>query len=381
MRDSLRLGKVAGVPVAIHWSVLVIAVLLAWGLADGVLPQTAPGHAAATYWLAGAVGTLLLLASLLAHELAHSVVARRYGVAVESLTLWLFGGVASLGGEPPSPRADFRIAAVGPATSLALGCGFVLVAFGLDGLGVGSVVVSVAVWLGTINLLLGVFNLVPGAPLDGGRILRAVLWTRLGDRDRAAEVATNAGQVVGYALVALGIVSVIAGDSVSGLWLVLIGWFVMAAARAEHDATLSRHVLEGVTVGDVMSRDVRTGSADLSIEAFVHGQVLGGRHSAYPVVGLDGTVVGLVTLAQLRGVPPRERTTRRVRDVAVPLARVAVAAPGDPLAELLPRLTPESGRRALVFEGGRLVGIVTPADVSRTLETRQLLGRAEPSGR
>jgi Zn-dependent protease/CBS domain-containing protein len=381
VRDSLRLGRVAGIPVAIHWSVLVVVLLLAWSLADGVLPQTAPGHSAATYWSAGFVGTVLLLASLLAHELAHAVVARRCGVEVEGLTLWLFGGVASLGGEAPTPRADLRIAAVGPATSLALGLGFGGLAVALDLAGVGYVVTSVAVWLATVNVLLAVFNLIPGAPLDGGRILRAILWQRSGDRDRAAASATSAGQLVGYLLAGLGVVSFVAGDSVGGIWLVLIGWFVMSAARAEHEATVSQHVLEGVTVADVMSPDVRTGSADLSIDAFVHGQVLGGRHSAYPVVGLDGGVVGLVTLAQLRGVPPGERATRRVRDVAVPLDHVARATPGEPLADLLPRLTPESGRRALVFDAGRLVGILTPADVSRTLETRQLLGRTESAGR
>ena len=376
MRDSVRLGRIAGFPVAMNWSVLIILVLLAWGLADGVLPQTAPGRTAWAYWLAGVLGAALLLCSLLAHELAHAIVARRSGVEVEGLTLWVFGGIATLRGEAATPEADFRIAVVGPATSVALAVGFGAVWFSLAVLGVGSLVVSVAAWLATINFTLAVFNLIPGAPLDGGRVLRALLWRRWGDRLRAAVAATKAGQVVAYSLVGLGLVAFLAGDAVGGLWTVLIGWFLMAAARAEYNATVSQGLLHGVTVAEVMSTDVETGDAGASIEAFVDSHVLRGRHSAYPVVGPSGVVEGLVSLGQLRSVPtPRWRSTT-VREVALPLGSVATCAPTDPLEGLTPRLTRESGGRALVFDHGRLVGIVTPADVTRALETLALSAAA-----
>jgi Zn-dependent protease/CBS domain-containing protein len=374
MRDSLRIGRIAGFPVAVHWSVLVVVLLLAGGLADGVLPEAAPGHGAATYWLVGLGGALLLLCSLLAHEVSHAVVARRAGVEVEGLTLWMFGGIANLRGEAPTARADLRIAAVGPATSLVLAAAFGAGWWALDTLGQSALAVSVAGWLATINVVLAVFNLVPGAPLDGGRVLRALLWSRWGDRDRAAAAATTAGQTVGYVLVGLGLLSFLAGDYVGGLWLMLIGWFLHGAARAEQAAYVAEHVLRGVAVGDIMSSEVRTVGSELTVEELVESLVLGGRHSAYPVVDPDGSIRGLVALGQLRTVPASARATTLVGDVAVPLARVATCAPDEPVAQVLPRLAGDAGRRALVFEQGRLVGILTPTDITRVLEAQQLLG-------
>jgi Zn-dependent protease/CBS domain-containing protein len=380
MRDSLRLGRIAGFPVSVNWSVLVIVFLLAWGLAGAVLPQAAPGRTTGVYWLAGVVGAVLLVCSLMAHELAHAIVARRAGVEVSGLTLWMFGGVATLKGEPPTPRADFRIAAVGPATSLALGLLFGTLSWLLAALGWGGLVASVAAWLATINVVLAVFNLIPGAPLDGGRVLRAVLWARTGDRDRAAATATRAGQVVAYCLVAIGLLSFLTYDPVGGLWMILIGWFVLTAARAEQEATVADHVLHGVLVRDVMSTDLQVGSAELSVEEFIDVHVLRGRHSAYPLVDADGAVVGLVTLAQLRDVPPAARPSVSVRAVALPLPDVASCAPTEPVADLLPRVTRESGHRALVFDEGRLVGIVTPRDVQHALEARQLVSASGVGG-
>lgn len=367
--------RVAGLPVAVDWSVLVIAALLAWGLADTILPRMAPGHGRAAYWLAAIVGAVLLLCSVLAHELAHALVARRSGVEVERLTLWLFGGIATLRGEPQTPGADFTIAAVGPATSAGIGVGFAASSFALAAVGAGELAIGVAVWLALVNVVLAGFNLIPGAPLDGGRVLRAFLWHRWGDRARAAATATAAGQAVAAGLVVLAALSFVLGDTVGALWLVLVGWFVHTAARAERASTLVSQVLAGVPVSAVMSRDVRTGPADLSVDEFVDAYLLSGRHSAYPVVERNGLVIGLVTLAQLRAVPAPRRPSTMVRDVCLPLARVAVASPGEPLVELLPRLTRDSGGRALVYAEGHLVGLVTPVDVARAIETRRLAAR------
>jgi Zn-dependent protease/CBS domain-containing protein len=372
MLEGIRLGRVAGFPVAVNWSVLVILWLFTWSLASYSLPSAAPDQATARYWLAGFVGALLLLGSLLAHELAHALIARRAGVEVKGLTLWLFGGVASLGGEARTPSADFRIAAVGPITSLVLAAVFGAAAEALDTLGAARLLVSVVWWLAGTNLVLGLFNLIPGAPLDGGRVLRAYLWRRHGDRVRAAVGAARAGQVVAFALVGLGLVEFVAGGGIGGLWLVFLGWFLLSAARAEEAEVTTRQQLAGVSVGEVMSRDPRTAPSWLSLEELIHRYVLGDRHSAYPVVGLDGSVEGLVTLAQLRGVPPRDRAHIQVRDVAIPLAQVRTATPGEPLLALMERLTPKTGGRVLVFDDGRLVGIVTATDITRAIEVSGL---------
>lgn len=221
MRDAIPLGRIAGFVVNVHWSVLVILWLFTWSLAT-MLPGTVGGYPAVVYWLLGAGGAVMLLASLLAHELAHAVVARRAGVSVESVTLWLFGGVTALGGEAKTPKAAFRIAFAGPATSLALSATFGALAITLAGVRTPAIVISVAWWLATVNLLLGLFNLLPGAPLDGGRLVRAYLWRRHGDSVRAGIGAARAGRVVALVLIALGLAEFVAGGLVGGVWLAFI---------------------------------------------------------------------------------------------------------------------------------------------------------------
>lgn len=372
MGDDLKLGRVVGFPLAMNWSVLVIAWLLTWSLATGSFPYEAPGHSDGTYWAVGLAAAAVFFGSLLAHELAHALVARRHGVEVKGLTLWLFGGVARLGGDPPTPRADFRIAAAGPATSLALAAGFGLVAGGLELVGVAHIAVVAARWLSGINLMLGLFNLIPGAPLDGGRLLRAFLWHRHGDQVRAAVTAARAGAVVAYGLIGLGLLEFLAGASAGGLWLVFIGWFVLSAARAEEAHVLTRDALGGLRVADVMSPRPIVAPGWITTGEFIERYLLGSRHSAYPVEGFDGGIAGLVTLAQLRRVPPAQRDTTRLVDIAIAIPDVAIAAPRDSLVSLLDRLTPDAGGRALVFDHNELVGILTPTDVARAAELRGL---------
>lgn len=248
MRDEIRLGRVAGFPLAVNWSVLVIAWLLTWNLATMSLPHSAGGHATATYWLVGVGTTLAFFASLLGHEFAHAVVARRNGVEVKGVTLWLLGGMAELSSEPPTPGSDFRIAIAGPAASIGLAAGLGVVSRSLDALGGAHLLATAVGWLATINLLLGVFNLLPGAPLDGGRLLRAALWARHGDRQQAARWATRAGTLTGTSLVALGFVQFVRGAGIAGLWLAFVGWFVVNAARTEASELAARTAGPDVTV-------------------------------------------------------------------------------------------------------------------------------------
>ena len=374
MRDAIPLGRIAGFPVKVHWSVIVILWLFTWSLAR-TLPGTVRGYSHLAYWLAGGCGALVLLASLLAHELAHAVVARRMGVSVGDVTLWLFGGVTTLQGEAKTPKAAFRIAFAGPATSLVLSAVFAGLAIAFADVHVAAIVVSVAWWLGAINLLLGLFNLLPGAPLDGGRVVRAYLWHRHGDSVRASVGAAHAGRVVAIILITLGLAEFLAGGLVGGVWLAFIGWFIFIAAREEETQVTTRQALAGLRVADAMTPQPHAAPGWLTVADFIERYVLGDRHSAYPVADRDGSIVGLVTLRQLRELAPNRRTTTSVREIALPLHSVPTAAPLEPLSALIERLAAAGhGSRALVIDGGRVVGIVTPSDLARLIDVYRLAG-------
>jgi Zn-dependent protease/CBS domain-containing protein len=369
--ENIRLGTVAGFRLGVHWSVLVILWLFTWSLAS-TLPSSAPGRSALTYWVAGAIGAVVLLASLLAHELMHAVVARRAGIPVSDVTLWLFGGVTRLGGEAQTAGTEFRIAISGPVTSLALAGVFAALAVSFRQLGVANIAVGVAWWLSGINLLLGLFNLLPGAPLDGGRVLSAYLWRRHGDKVRGELGATRGGRIVGYALIALGLFEFMVASIVTGVWTVFIGWFLLSAAQSEERRILTRQSLSGVRVVDAMTARPHTAPGGISVEDFIQSYVLGDRHSAYPVEGPGGAIVGLITLTQLRQVAPGERGTTLVRDAAMPMDQVVTAAPHEPLTSLLERLAPSGGSRALVVDRGQVVGILTASDISRLIDVHTL---------
>ena len=245
MKQSVRLGRVAGIPVGAHWSVAVILVIIAELLAVTVLPGAFPHQSAGLYWVVAGAAAVVFLASLLAHELAHALVARRNGVGVRSITLWMLGGMAELDGDPPSAGADLRIALAGPAASLAAGVVLFGAGVAIGAAGGPGVAVAAATWLAVMNGILAVFNLLPGAPLDGGRVLRAVLWRHYGDRGRAERGAARAGRVLGAVMIGLGIGELLALRSLGGLWLMLIGWFLITAAAAEEKAAAAKTALAG----------------------------------------------------------------------------------------------------------------------------------------
>ncbi|MEN3540928.1 site-2 protease family protein [Microbispora sp. ZYX-F-249] len=376
MRSSISLGRVGGVPVGLNISVLVIVVILVVGLAFGRFPIAFPGLPAAAYVLAALVSALLFLASLLAHELAHAFVARRHGVEVSGITLWLLGGVAELRGEPRSPGADLKIAGVGPLTSVVLAGVFALLSWAVSAVGAPPLVSGMFGYLAAVNVLLAVFNLVPAAPLDGGRVLRAFLWARWGDRMRAAVAAARAGRVFGYALIALGFLNLVSGLGLQGFWLALIGLFLVNAATAEEQQTQIDAALHGITVGEVMSHDPVVAHPDETVAGLVDRLVLRHHLSTYPLVDDEGRFTGLVTLGRVRRVPPDDRAVTRLRDIACRPADVPAAHPGDQLTELLQRMSGSTDGRAVVLgDDGRLVGLVTPTDISRTIQTVDLRSR------
>jgi len=369
-QDEIRLGRVAGFPVGMNWSVLVIAWLLTWSLATGGLPHGAPGHAPGTYWAAGAVAAVAFLASLLAHELAHAVVARRAGIQVTSITLWLFGGVASLSREPATPAADLRIAAAGPVTSLALAGIFGAGSVAIDATAAPHILASVTGWLAGVNLMLGLFNLIPGAPLDGGRVLRAIVWRLRGDRHQAALVATSAGTIVGYGLIGLGLAQFLVAGGIGGLWLVFIGWFLLSAARAEEAHERTRHALTGVTMADAMTPADRAIPAWLAVGDAIERHALTERSDAWPVEGFDGRSAGVVTIDDLRAVPVTERATTQVSAITTPTDTLVQVATTSTVIDLLDRADNVAGRPVLVTDGDRVVGIVTGADLERVAGLR-----------
>ncbi|HEV8424437.1 MAG TPA: site-2 protease family protein [Actinomycetes bacterium] len=364
MTASLRLGRIAGIPIGASWSVLLIVLLIAWPLAGTLLPDQAPGLAAATYWLAGAVGAGLFLASLLAHELGHALVARRAGLRVRGITLWLLGGVAQLEDEPASPHDELRVALVGPAVSLALAVGFGLAAVALDMVGSLTVAVVVAAWLALGNTALALFNLVPAAPLDGGRVLRGLLWRRHGDRVRASLTATRAGRLVGAVLIVYGLLGTLTGWGIGTLWTVLVGWFLTTAARQERDQAVLRHDLGGLRAGDVMTPAPVTAPAWFTVDAFLRTHLQPWGVTALPLRTFEGQPAGVVTVAALESVPPHRRHIVRAGDVAIPMSALLVVAPDRPVTDLLGRLA-GSGGVAAVVANGELLGLVTPAELAR----------------
>ena len=373
MRETLSLGRVAGVKVGIHWSALAIVVLIVAGLASGQLPAQYPGRSPVEYVAAALVAAVLFLASLLAHEIAHSIVARRNGVEVHSIVLWLLGGVAQLDGEPRTPRADFRIAVVGPLTSLALGAVFGAVGYVAALLDAGGLVVGVLAYLAGTNVLLAIFNLIPAAPLDGGRVLRAALWRWRGSREAAAVTAARAGRVVGFALVGLGLLQSLVTGTFSGVWLALIGWFLVSAATAEEQQARMGSRLSGVRVGDVMTSNPVVADGTMTLQEFIDRLAMSHRFSCYPLVDPSGRLTGLVTLNRVRAVPPSRRPGTRLRDIACPPEAVPTAAPDEQLLTLLPRMRGcADGRAAVLDEQGRVIGVVSSTDISRALQLADL---------
>jgi Zn-dependent protease len=369
MNQNVRLGRVAGVPVGANWSILAIFVLIVWELADLVLPGYHPHEHQGLYWAVALVAAVLFFASLLAHEVSHTVVATRNGIRVRAITLWLFGGVSELEGEALTPAADFRIAIVGPLTSLALA-----VAFGAVGIlmhrmsGNAGLVGSAVGWLAWVNLVLGVFNLVPAAPLDGGRVLRSYLWHRSGDRVRAATSAAHAGEVFGYVLVGLGALEFFT-VSLFGLWFVFLGLFLLSAARAEKNDVVLRSSLATVHVRDLMTPDPMVFPSSTTVDEFLDLRLHDLRFGTFPLVRPDGQLEGLTTLSRVRLVPVHLRGATRLIDTACPLGDVPAADPDEPIPELLRRMQQAPDGRALIIgPDRRLVGIVSPSDIARYVQ-------------
>ena len=368
MNPSIRLGRIRGIQIGANWSLLVVFALLVWSLANGIFPSENAGLSNTSYYAMAAAAATLFFASILAHELGHAFVAQREGMVIEGITLWLFGGIARFRGEFPSAWAEFRIAIAGPAVSLLIGLSCV----GIAQTGLPGAVHGVASWLGYINLVLLVFNLLPALPLDGGRVLRSLLWRAKSDYVWATRVAARVGQGIGALMAGAGIVLAVTQGAFGGAWFAFIGWFLFNAAGEEYRAAGRRAAFGDTRVGDVMVRDPIVVDPSTPVGQLVDAMTDDLRHATYPVVD-HHRAVGLLPLGRLVETPRGQWAGRRVSDFTLPLTSVPVLRSDTPLAEAAARLGNGGLGRGLVLDGDRLVGLLSMSDVVRALERQPVV--------
>jgi Zn-dependent protease/CBS domain-containing protein len=370
MRGSITLAKILGIPIRLHSSWFLVAALVTWSLAGGYFPQEYPGWTAATYWLVGAATAVLFFASVLLHELGHSVLALREKVPVRSITLFIFGGVAQIGREPPTAGAEFRIAVAGPLTSLALAglAGSLRSAIPAD-----AVLAAPIAYIARINLMLALFNLIPGFPLDGGRLLRALLWGLGGSFRTATRWASWAGRGVAFLFILIGVGQMFLGGFLNGLWTAFIGWFLNNAAESSYQQVVLRDTLAGVKVGNVMTEQCLTVPGSLRLDHLVDDLVLGQGHRCF-FVAENGELEGLITLHNIRTVPQDRRNAFTVSQVMTPTDALFKAQPDEDVLTLLQRMDEGDVNQVPVMDDGRLLGVITREHLLRYIRLRSELG-------
>ncbi|MEX2199597.1 MAG: site-2 protease family protein [Burkholderiales bacterium] len=384
-RSGLRLGRIAGIDIVADWSLLVIFSLITFSLAAGLFPSWHPGWSAGLAWLTAFGAAVLFFASLLAHELSHAIVARLGGMRVRRITLFMFGGMAHLESEPRSWRAELVMAAVGPLTSFVLGVVFLLLA-GIaagpleidpenprEALAALSPLATLLYWLGPVNLLLAAFNLVPGFPLDGGRMLRAILWGATGNLRAATRWASRGGQLFAWLLVGTGIlmlfgvvVPVLGGGPIGGLWLMFIGWFLNNAALSSYRQLLVKETLEAVPVARLMRTQLERVDPELSVRQLVEEHLMQSGQRVFPVER-DGRFLGLVSVSDLQKSERRAWDRMTAREIMTPVERLACVGPGADAGEALAELARRNVNQLPVLEDGKLVGLLRREDVIKWL--------------
>lgn len=367
-----QIGRILGIPIKIHVSWFLVFGLVTWSLATASLPDLLPGLPAVRYWAMGGTAAVLLFASVLLHELGHSAVALQYRIPISQITLFIFGGIAEMRREPPGPRAEFLIAIAGPAVSFLLG-GLLLGLPAVTGLSDGLMVLTVL--LGSINVQLGLFNLIPGFPLDGGRVLRAGLWAWSGDFYRATRQASLAGQ--GFGLAFGGVGAVLLVGALAGLlpgpvatnagWIILIGLFLFGTAGASRQQAALRAALTQVAVGDLMVREIATVPSGLTVDEAVTRHFVRQGEGGFPVEA-EGRLVGMISVQDVQALPEALWAWRRVEDIMQPWSAAMEIAPDAPAMAALEQMLRKGQSRLAVMESGRLVGMVTRTAISQYLQ-------------
>lgn len=371
MPGSLRVGRILGINIYLHISWLIVLVLLTFSLASGWFPRFYSGQPFATYVILGLIASLLFFVSVLLHELGHSLVARARGLPVNSIVLFIFGGVSNIEQEPKSAGVEFQMAFVGPLISLLIG-GLSYLLWLLTRAS-NSPIAAILAYLAISNVLIGIFNLIPGFPLDGGRVLRSIVWKITGSNTRATRVATIVGQFVAYLFIFLGIVLFFSGDALDGIWLGFIGWFLLNSAQATRAQTTTDTLFNGVTVEQMMSRNTTTVPANISLQRLVDEYFLPqGLRSAFVLQG--DQLGGLITLSDIRHVPREQWGQTPVGYAMKPVDQLHAVTPQQPLRDVLPLMNSRDVNQVPVVQDGRLIGVVSRDAVLRSLEVRRSLG-------
>ena len=370
MKSGLRIGKIIGIPIELHASWFLIFALLTWSLATGLLPQEYPELSATWQWILGAVTSVFFFGSVLGHELGHAIFALRNKVPVRKITLFIFGGLAQIEKEPPTPGAEFRIAIAGPLTSLGLAAIF------------GSLwlldqaipyLAAPSIWLARINLILAVFNMIPGFPLDGGRVLRAAIWQWSGSYNRATRIASTVGQLTAYGFIGFGIFEMFMGRFMDGLWLVFIGTFLNNAASSSSAVSKLQDALKGVTVADVMPHNLIQVPGLISVQRLVDEYMLsGGQASVF--VGDRHGLRGVLTLQDIRALPPRKWPFTTAEQAMSPVSYLMTVSPQAELWQTLEMMQAKGVSKVAVKEDEQVVGVLTQEQIQQYLQLRSRLG-------
>jgi Zn-dependent protease/CBS domain-containing protein len=371
---SVRLGRILGIPVRIHYTLWLVFLLIAWSLAYGYMPREYPGLDAVTYWTIGIVSAFLLFLSVLLHELAHSYVARRNGLPIARITLFFFGGVSEMLEEPKNPRLEVKMAAAGPLISFLIAAGFA--AGWYLSLAVSGWVALTATlrYAAMINALLGAFNLLPAFPLDGGRVLRGTIWSRSRSLLGATTTATRIGEVFAYAMMFGGFAAIFFGDFVNGVWFLFLGWFLMSGAQTSKNQTVISEALAGLKVSDIMTRDVISVPPEMTIQHLVSEYFLVRTHGGYPVVA-NATLLGIITLQCVRVLPRDKWNDTTVREVMVSCERTVTIEPQAAASDAMTKMARQKvGRLLVTTTDNRLLGILTNGDLTRAIQVRMELG-------
>jgi Zn-dependent protease len=367
-RTGLPLGRIFWIPLYLHVSWFIIFLLITLSLATQ-FKSMHPTWTPEQHWALGIVTSILFFASVVFHELSHSVVAKLYKIPVQSITLFVFGGLSRIARDPSNAKQEFNVAIAGPLSSVFLaGCFWVAWHYSTG----NEMVHAAAYWLWQINLMLAVFNLVPGFPLDGGRVLRGIAWGVTGDFTRATRIAANAGKFFAYLMIFIGIWLALNGKWVNGLWLAFIGWFLLSAAQESYANVAIRNMLVGVRAEDIMTRDVATAPREMSVQEYIH-EVLRTGHRCHVAVAGE-TPVGLITLAAARAVPRSEWDNTSIQAIMLPIEKIHAASPDEPALKILQRMQTQDINQMPVVSENHIVGMISRDSILRLLQTRLQLG-------
>ncbi len=366
-----QIAKVFGIPIRIHYTWLIVFGLLTWTLSTYYFPTVAPQLPVSSYWIKGIIAALMLFLSVAIHELSHSLVAMKYKLEIDSITLFIFGGVAQMKGEPPTPKAEFRIAIAGPLASFFLAGVFFILTVNTEDIGFKSLFSYVS----NINLILAIFNLIPGFPMDGGRVLRAFIWSRKNDYLYATQKASKWGQRIAILFMVFGIFSLLFGIP-TGFWLILIGWFLYSAAYGSYQQSTLQALLENLKIKDIMVKDLVTVSPEMNIEKLINEYFLKYGYTGFPVLS-EGKYLGIITLRDIKNIPEKDRAQREVSEFYSRHKKEWEVNPEDYVFNALEKMIKNDVGRLIILKDGMLIGMITRNGIAKYLEVKSVLTKIE----